>query len=268
MDPEDIPRRNPINPVDVLLIHPSPHQSTSNHYPLLSDGVYIQAVILAGGPGECLSPLTDTVPKPMVSIKGKPFLEHQLMLLKEHGVTDFVLLTGHLPNIIQEHFQDGAQFGIKIKYSAEDTPLGTGGAIKNADKSIEKDFLLIDGDTLLIINYTTFIRFYCQNKYPVVMITCNNRQGISPSNIFVDRDSMVTGYSKQNPVGMTHLDSGVLAINKKVFFKHMPNKPEFSFEQEVYPGLIREHILRAYQTNVRFHEIGTPDPLNRIAELL
>ena len=228
----------------------------------------MQAVIIAGGRGERLRPLTDNIPKSMVPIRGKPFLEHQLMLLKEHGITDFILLTGYLSSIIQDHFKDGKRFGVDIRYSIEKTPLGTGGALKKAGELISKDFLLINGDTLLIMNYAAFIRFYTQNHTPIVMTVYNNRMNIAQANISIDRDSMVVGYNKENPAGMTHLDSGVLAINKKVFFKHMPDKTVFSFEQEVYPKLIRDNLIKAYQTNIRFYDIGTPERLKKLEEIL
>ena len=88
------------------------------------------ALILAGGKGERLRPLTDTLPKPMVPVCGKPILEHQVEWLKRGGVTDVVFLAGYRADAIQEHFGDGSAFGINAHYSVEDSPLGRGGAIK------------------------------------------------------------------------------------------------------------------------------------------
>ena len=103
----------------------------------------MQVVILAGGLGIRLRLLTQSLPKPMVLIKGKPFLEYQLEMLKKNGFEDFILCTGYLGEKIEEYFDNGEKMGIHIKYSKENTPLGTGGALKNAQKLLENEFVLI-----------------------------------------------------------------------------------------------------------------------------
>lgn len=87
-----------------------------------------QAVILAGGRGERLRPLTDKVPKPMVMVRDKPFLEHLVVLLQEHGIKNYLFLVGYLGNLIRDYFDDGHKWGITVTYSFEEKPLGTGGA--------------------------------------------------------------------------------------------------------------------------------------------
>src|SRR5437016_1181322 len=95
-------------------------------------GAAMQAVILAGGRGTRLGPLTNVVPKPMVRIGGVPYLEHQLRLLKQQSVTDIVLLTGYLGDQVEDHFGDGSDFGLRIRYSREPYPMGTGGGLRDA----------------------------------------------------------------------------------------------------------------------------------------
>jgi mannose-1-phosphate guanylyltransferase len=228
----------------------------------------LQAVILAGGRGERLRPLTDNIPKPMVPIKGKSFLEHQILFLKKAGITDYVLLTGYLSNIIENYFQDGSKFNIHIQYSVEDHPLGTGGAIIKADKLIQDDFLLINGDTLTPLNFKDMIQQYQRRTHPILIAVYDNRKDIAPNNIRVASDGTITGYSKTSPTGMTHIDSGVLAIKKDRFFGLMPGMDQFSFELEVYPKLIKNRLMKAYITNRRFYDIGTPERLKTIEEIL
>ena len=96
----------------------------------------MQAIIVAGGKGERLRPITDKIPKPMVEVKGKTILEHTISLLKNNGVTDLILALCYLPEVIVEHFGNGEKFGVNIKYTFEDpkNPLGTAGAIRESKK--------------------------------------------------------------------------------------------------------------------------------------
>ncbi len=93
----------------------------------------MQVVILAGGEGTRLRPLTHKVPKPMVKVSGKPFLQYQLELIKSYGLTDVLILAAYLGNQIEDYFGNGSDLAMNIKYSYEDTPMGTGGALKNAE---------------------------------------------------------------------------------------------------------------------------------------
>ncbi|MGQ9611069.1 MAG: nucleotidyltransferase family protein [bacterium] len=228
----------------------------------------MQAVILAGGRGERLRPITDTIPKPMVPIKGKPFLEHQIFLLKKHGINDFVLCIGYLHQKILNYFQDGSRFGIKIQYSIEPELLGTGGALKLAEPLIDSIFLLINGDTMSLINYNELISQYKKSNFPVMITVYDNSQQIAENNIHVNGDGIITGYSKTSPVGMNAIDSGILVVCKKTFFSYMPNRDKFSFETEIYPRLIVNRQMAAYKTNIRFYDIGTAERLKVIEEIL
>ena len=112
------------------------------------------AIILAGGFGTRLRPLTDTMPKPMVSVKGKPALHHIIENLKEHGVKRIIICVGYKAEVIQDYFKDGSSLGVKISYSKEEQPLGTGGAVKQASKNFNQPFFLLWGDGLMRINWT------------------------------------------------------------------------------------------------------------------
>src|ERR1700686_1756541 len=113
----------------------------------------MQAVILAGGLGTRLWPLTRQVPKPMVPVAGVPYLEHQLRLLKKQSILDIVLLTGYLGEQVEEYFGDGGSLGLAIRYSREPQPRGTAGALREARSLLAGTFLLIYGDSYLPIDY-------------------------------------------------------------------------------------------------------------------
>src|ERR1051325_9126184 len=111
----------------------------------------MQVVILAGGLGTRLWPLTKTGPKPMVPVAGLPYLEHQVRLFEKQSIRDVVMLTGYLGEQIEEYFGDGARWGMSIAYSREQQPLGTGGALREARHLLAETFVLIYGDSYLPI---------------------------------------------------------------------------------------------------------------------
>jgi len=116
--------------------------------------VILLAAILAGGFGKRLRPFTEEYPKPMIPVAGKPLLEYQIEWLKKHGFNEIVLLVGYKKEKIIEHFGSGSRYGVRITYVVEDEPLGTGGAIKNAEHILSKEdvFLVLNGDILTNLN--------------------------------------------------------------------------------------------------------------------
>jgi mannose-1-phosphate guanylyltransferase len=111
------------------------------------------AIIIAGGLGTRLRPLTETTPKPLLPIQGKPIIEHTIKQLKKHGIQKIILSIGYKAEQIQEYFKDGSTFGLEISYSIEDQPLGTGGAIRKAVGNLNTPVFVIWGDNLMDINY-------------------------------------------------------------------------------------------------------------------
>ena len=120
---------------------------------------YMQAVILAGGKGTRLSPITDTIPKPMAMVNNRPFLEYMLLMLKRNSFKKILLCVGYLGEKIEAYFGDGNRLGIVIKYSYEKELLGTAGALKLAENILEEEFLVLYGDSYLDIDYRAFIAF-------------------------------------------------------------------------------------------------------------
>ena len=106
----------------------------------------MQAVIMAGGKGTRLATITKNIPKPMVPIEGKQLLEYQIENLKENGVTNIILIVGHLGDVIRDHFGDGSAFGVDISYFVEETPLGTAGALAKIKDRLEDTYFLVFGD--------------------------------------------------------------------------------------------------------------------------
>jgi len=227
----------------------------------------MQAVILSGGKGTRLRPLTYQAPKPMISINGKPFLQHQLELLKSFGIYRVLLLLSYLAKQIENHFADGLDFGMSIRYSYEDTPLGTGGALKNAEDMLDDTFVLLNGDTLLQIDYSKLVsQFQSYNKIGLIVAYGNSEQ-IAPNNLKVGENDIVLGYDKQSDNGMTHVDAGVIALRKRVL-ELIPTGCVCSLEEEVFMRLIEAGELTAFRTDQRFYDMGTFEGLKRIEQVL
>ena len=124
----------------------------------------MKAVILIGGEGTRLQPLTCNIPKAMVPILNRPFMEHLLCYLEKHGVMDVILAMGYLPDPIQNCLGDGAQFGVKLTYLVEEAPLGTAGAVKNAEQYLDGPFIVFNGDILTEIDLTAMVERHQEIK--------------------------------------------------------------------------------------------------------
>ncbi len=128
------------------------------------------AIILAGGLGTRLRPLTDETPKPLLPIKGKPIVQHTIEQLKKHGVKNIILSIGYKADKIKEYFGDGSKLGLNISYIVEDNPLGTGGAVKMAAQGITQPFILTWGDELKDIDYTDLHKSFLREAPQVAMV--------------------------------------------------------------------------------------------------
>lgn len=230
----------------------------------------MQAVILAGGLGTRLRPLTYDIPKPMVPINNKPYLEYQLNYLKQQGITNIVLLVGYLGEQIQAYFGDGDKWGLQIQYAFEKTPMGTGGGLKNAQDLLADEFLLIYGDSFLPLDYNDLIQAYCKVNADMVLCVYDNSLNTDViSNIALDEaDGCVLRYVKdQQDATMKYVDAGVMMLNKSVL-ELIPPEEVVSLEQRIFPLLIVKRAMYSYVTKNRFYDIGTPERLALAMEVL
>lgn len=227
----------------------------------------MQAVILAGGLGTRLLPLTEIVPKPMVMVGRAPYLQHQLKLLADQDIRDIVLLTGYLGERIESHFGDGGSMGLRIRYSREPSPLGTGGALRLARELLQDSFLLIYGDSYLPIQYADAMERLASSGAEGVVVVYDNRLADTSvkNNIELDDDGYVSRYEKDSPDRLSFVEAGVLAFRRTV----LDRLPEgvVSLEREIFLKLISERQLAALVTTQRFYDIGTPDRLAAIGAL-
>jgi mannose-1-phosphate guanylyltransferase len=227
----------------------------------------LQAAILAGGFGTRMRPLTENIPKVMIEVCGRPFLQHQLELVRESGIARVLLLVAHLGEKIEQHFGDGAFLGLELSYSYEPAPLGTGGALKHAAGKLEDEFLVLNGDTFLPVDYAAMARDFREYRPAALIVAYDNREPRTASNLAVAADGRVTAYRKRDPRSLTHIDAGAIILRRQVL-DGIPSGRVCSLEEEIFPRLIEQGQMRAWVTREPFYDMGTPAGLEALARRL
>lgn len=217
----------------------------------------MQAAIIAGGLGTRLGALTKDIPKPLVPVAGRPFLDHQLKLLKAGGVDKVVLCIGHLGEQIQAFVGDGSRWGLSVAYSLDGpTLLGTGGSLKKAAPLLEERFLLTWGDSYLEIEHRQVWQAFLASGLPAMMVVWRNRGVKEPSNVRLE-GGRVADYDKWSPgPEFDCIDYGLSALSKEALAA-IPEGEPFAIE-EVFRDLARSGQLGAYVVERAFMEIGSP----------
>jgi len=216
----------------------------------------MQMVIICGGLATRLGYLAKTIPKSMIPIEGKPFLEYQIENLKNNSIKDIILCVGHLSEKIERYFGNGKKFGVNIKYSHDgDKPLGQIGAVKNAESSLQDDFFIMYGDSYVNIDFQRAYSFFSQNKKLGLIVVYKNYDRYDKSNLTI-KDNMVIGYKEKNAV---YIDYGTSILTKKSL-EDVP-KNTFYSTGDFFKELIKRQELLAFEAKKRFYHIGTPDAL-------
>jgi len=209
----------------------------------------MKAIILAGGLGTRLRPLTDKTPKPLLPIKGKPILEHIINNLKSHGITDIILSVGYRAETIEAYMGDGSKFGVNLSYSLEYRPLGTGGALKKAAAGIKETFIAINGDNLADFDWTDILKAHKKNKakitlalYPVKDVTKYGIAKLDGEKIveFIEKPTKEEAPSNLNnagayvmePEALDILPEGKCSIEKDCFEKLAEEGNVFAFKHK------------------------------------
>ncbi|TSC96834.1 MAG: D-glycero-D-manno-heptose 1,7-bisphosphate phosphatase [Parcubacteria group bacterium Athens1014_26] len=219
-----------------------------------------QAVILAGGLGTRLCPLTDSLPKPMIPINGRPFLEYQIKLLKEKGVEEIILLLGYLPEKIMDYFKDGSRFGVSIKYSVGKIEDETGTRIKNASHLLDDLFFLLYCDNYLPFNLEKFLKFHFGHNALLTSTIYTNRDNSTKNNILVDDSGYVFVYDKTRTAeNLNGVEAGFFIMDKKVI-DLMPEH-NFSFEKVIFPVLLKDKKMAGFMTDHKYYSIGSLERL-------
>lgn len=222
------------------------------------------AILLVGGFGTRLMPLTRNTPKPMLTVAGLPVTEHQLVMAKEAGITEIVLATSYLSDVFTPYFGDGSQWGMSIKYAVEKEPLGTGGAIRNAAQLLNtKDSVVIlNGDVLSSHNLMEQIRQHEAHDADVTLHLTQVEDARAFGCVPTDSDGRVTAFLEkmENPV-TNQINAGCYVFNPRVI-SSIPLDTVVSVERETFPQLVSSGAkVFGYIENAYWLDIGTPTAL-------
>jgi histidinol-phosphate phosphatase family protein len=214
-----------------------------------------QAVILAGGRGMRLKPLTDTKPKPMVEINGKPFLAYQIEQLRDQGFEKILLLLGYLPEVVQDYCGDGSRWGVKVEYSLSAVEDETGRRLKIADALIDPCFLLLYCDNYWPMQFETMWPQFVTSGAPAMITVYTNRDGYTRNSVLVDPDGYVAIYDKTGASpGLQGVEISYAFVDKSVL-QFLPES-NMSVEDALYSRLAAERQLAAYVTDHRYYSVG------------
>jgi NDP-sugar pyrophosphorylase family protein len=221
--------------------------------------------ILAGGFGKRLRPFTEDTPKPMIPVAGKPLLEYQIAWLKKHGFNEIVLLVGYKKEKIIEHFGSGSRFGVKITYVVEDEPLGTSGAVKNAEHILLKEsvFLVLNGDILTNLDPLQLLSKLEAGRYMGVIATIPLP---SPYGILELEGDNVRGFVEKPLIKDYWINAGVYALKPEAL-KYFPDKGDL--EKTAFPAMARDGLLGAVKyTNIFWKAIDTYKDLEEASKYI
>ncbi|MFW9785865.1 MAG: sugar phosphate nucleotidyltransferase [Candidatus Heimdallarchaeota archaeon] len=228
-----------------------------------------KAIILVGGYGLRLRPLTCIIPKPLMPVVNKPVIERQILLLKAAGVTDIILAVSVMADKVKEYFKNGEDLGVKIHYTDEKIPMGTAGAIKLAESVLKNDnFFMLNGDVILNFDFAEMIKVHEENmgigviaskivedpsRYGVLIVNESTNQ-ISK---FLEKEEYTPPEGKLVPMP---INAGVYLLEPDILSYIKPNK-KTSIEREIFPGLANKEKIYCYPIPGIWKDIGKPEEL-------
>ncbi len=224
----------------------------------------MKAVILAGGKGTRLRPLTEKVPKPMLPIRGKPMLEYLVGHLKKHGITELIMTIGYRKDEIKKHFGDGSGFGVSIEYHEEEKPMGTAGCLLPLKEKLGETFLLIGADNLTNLDMGKFIRFHREKGGIMSVALFKFRQKIKWGIYETDVDSRITGF-EEKPTYVHHGGTMIFCVEPGIF-DHTPERDGVvNLTDHVIPAMIgKEEKIYGYPFSGFWADIGSLEEYERV----
>lgn len=222
-------------------------------------GGIMKAIIMAGGEGSRLRPLTCNLPKPMVPMVNKPVLEHIILLLKQYGITEIGITLMYHPQLIKDYFGNGKNLGVNITYFIEETPLGTAGGIKSAQSFLDEPFIVISGDSLTNLNIAEAVNFHLHKKSIATLILTKVDLPLEYGMVLTDEDGAVTGFLEKPSWGEIFSDTintGTYILEPEILNYIEPDK-NMDFSRNIFPTLLAsEKKLFGFITSDYWCDIG------------
>jgi mannose-1-phosphate guanylyltransferase/phosphomannomutase len=218
----------------------------------------MKAVVMAGGEGNRLRPLTSNQPKPMVPVVGKPCMEHILELLREHGMNDVIVTVAFLPQAIRTYFGQGETLGMQIGYSVEESPLGTAGSVRLTAKQLDETFLVISGDALCDVDLSALVAFHKEKGAAVTIGLKSVENPLEFGIVVTDEEGRIERFLEKPSWGQVFSDTintGIYVLEPEVL-KHVPDDRPYDFSKELFPYLLEMgrplygHVMDGYWQDI------------------
>lgn len=219
----------------------------------------MKAVIMAGGEGKRLRPLTCDRPKPMVYVANRPIMEHIVNLLKRHNIDDIAVTLQYMPNNIKEYFSNGESLGVDLRYYTEDTPLGTAGSVKNVGDFLDETFVVISGDVLTDIDITEALKFHKEKKAVVTIVLKSVPIPLEYGVVITDDDGRIKKFLEKPNWGEVFSDTvntGIYILDPKIL-SYIDSNKFCDFGKDIFPMLLQQDVpLYGYITNKYWCDVG------------
>jgi mannose-1-phosphate guanylyltransferase/phosphomannomutase len=220
----------------------------------------MNAVVMAGGQGTRLRPLTSNQPKPMLPIVGQPMMQHVLRLARSHGLTDVVTTVQFLASIIRNYFGDGSDLGVDLRYVTEQEPLGTAGSVKNAAELLDERFVVLSADSLTDVDLTELIKFHESRDAAVTVTLKRVEDPLEFGIVIADDDGRIDRFLEKPGWGEVFSDTintGIYVIEREVL-DHVPEGEVFDFSKDLFPKLLQSGVpMYGYVTDRYWTDVGT-----------
>ena len=223
----------------------------------------MRAVLMAGGSGTRLRPLTCDLPKPMVPILNRPIAEHIINLLKRHHITEVIATLHYLPDVLRDYFQDGGDFGVQMTYAVEeDQPLGTAGCVKNIAELLDETFLVISGDSITDFDLTGAIEFHKKNKSKATLILTRVPNPIEFGVVITDAEGRITRFLEKpstSEIFSDTVNTGTYILEPEVL-EYLPANVECDFSKDLFPLLLdKNEPMYGYVADGYWCDVGHLD---------
>ncbi|MFH1368649.1 MAG: mannose-1-phosphate guanyltransferase [Elusimicrobiota bacterium] len=222
----------------------------------------MQAVIMAGGFGTRLRPLSVNIPKPMVPMANRPMLHHIIELLKKNDFTDLIIMLYYQPEVITDYFGDGSKMGVKIRYLRPESDLGTAGSVKFAEKYLKDTFLVISGDVMTDFDITQAVEYHSAKKAMATIVLTRVSNPLQYGVVITDKEQKIERFLEKPSWGEVFSDTintGIYVLDPKVF-ELMPEGKSFDFSKDLYPIILKEDKgLYGYIAEGYWKDIGNLD---------
>lgn len=226
--------------------------------------MFVKAVILAGGLGTRLRPLTNDTPKPMLPIAEKPILEHLINWTKKSGVKSIVLCVSYLRESIEAYFEDGEKFGVKIEYAVSNKPLATAGQLKTAEQFIENDFVCMYGDSIFNFSLRNMIKQHLVKKSFITMSLNEYKTNLPYGVIETSKNGRVENWNEK-PEIKANVNMGCYIMNSRIF-KLIPKNKPYGMDDVIKKAMKQKEIVNSFITKKGFTDIGNKESYKKACD--